>query len=234
MENKNHTWIHIQTKNNHSDPSWIKCLERMCIRYCEHVDLTIDPVHQITNENGDLQSVTYFIQGDNSHMMLHHLHGVHTKVESPRNSNQKAETSAHIGIHHDYLWKIDLSNISTKKFSSECDKGGQIVGHWITGVQTTHMPSGITAISSLQRSGHLNREMSLRLLNVKTTVNCAWDGEHIWNNPCWIYTFDSKPQVKNIKTGWLTNNIQDVLNGRMLDTQSAHLRQQHHHGIFVT
>jgi peptide chain release factor 2 len=116
--------------------------------------------------------------------------------------------------------------------------GGQHQNKTESGVRYTHLPTGIAAESRTERSQHKNDQMALQLLKAKlyrieeqkrrAEVEKLYDekGEIAMGYQIRNYVLQPYTQVKDVRTGVETSQVQSVLDGNIDEFIQASLRQK--------
>ena len=183
---------------------------------------------------------TIEIKGEDAYNILKNESGVHRLVRiSPYDSKGLRHTSfALVEVLPD-LGKIKTDIEIPEKdikvdFNRSSGPGGQNANKVETVVKVTHIPTGLTATSSVERGQSQNREIAMNILkarllklmkekqeteisNLKTKVSIEW-GHQIRS-----YVLHPYKMVKDHRTEYETSKVDDVLNGQLDELVEAEL-----------
>lgn len=212
---------------------WTQMLLRMYVRWAERHKLKAIVIDQAPGEEAGLKSATLQISGGEFlYGRLSGEHGVHRLVRlSPYNADNLRQTSfAKVEI----LPKIDKPGeleIDDKDLKIEVFRagghGGQSVNTTDSAVRVTHVPTGISVAIQNERSQLQNKDTALSVLrsrlaalqqqqHVKTLRELKGPSQSAeWGNQIRSYVLHPYKQVKDLRTGYESSDVEKVLDGQL-------------------
>ncbi|MBI3449390.1 MAG: peptide chain release factor 2 [Acidobacteria bacterium] len=213
---------------------WADMLYRMYLRWCERRGYRVEVMDIQQGEEAGIKSATLLVSGENAYGYLRAENGVHRLVRiSPYDANARRHTSfaavyATPDLDETIEIKIEDKDLRVDTYRSS-GAGGQHVNVTDSAVRITHLPSGLVVACQNERSQHRNREMAMRVLRsrlydmemkkqdekrsrVEGTKREIGFGSQIRS-----YVLHPYKQVKDLRTGEISTQPQDVLDGDIDD-----------------
>jgi len=212
---------------------WAQMLLRMYVRWAEAHDLQVKTIDQSAGEEAGIKSANIELSGGSFlYGKLAGEHGVHRLVRlSPFNADHLRQTS---------FAKVEVLPIIDKPEDLELDEkdlkidvyragghGGQSVNTTDSAVRVTHLPTGISVAIQNERSQLQNKEMALSILRSKLVQlqleQHAEDLSQIkgpnqsaeWGNQIRSYVLHPYKQVKDLRSGYESSEVEKVLDGNL-------------------
>lgn len=220
---------------------WTEMLKRMYLKYFEKRDFKAVTVDETVGEEAGLKSTVLEVSGPYAFGYLKGEAGVHRLVrQSPFNANRLRQTSfAMVEVipltGDDVRVEIRDEDVEFEAFRSG-GHGGQNVNKVATAVRLKHRPTGLVVASQAERYQAKNREIALRILKSKLLQlelqkrdqeKKAMRGEYKvpgWSNQIRSYVLHPYKMVKDLRTGYESNDPESVLNGDLDEFVEAELR----------
>ncbi|RVQ69032.1 peptide chain release factor 2 [Croceicoccus ponticola] len=222
---------------------WAEMLQRMYARWAERRGYKVELVDYHAGEQAGIKSATLLIKGENAYGYAKTESGVHRLVRiSPYDSSARRHTSfssvwVYPVIDDDIDIDINPSDLKIDTYRAS-GAGGQHVNTTDSAVRITHMPSGIVVASQNDRSQHKNRATAMNMLKARlyekelaereavTAGEYAAKTEIGWGHQIRSYVLQPYQQVKDLRTGHVSTNPTDVLDGGLDQFISAALAQR--------
>ena len=222
---------------------WAEMLLRMYQRWAEKRGYKVTLTEQSDGEEAGIKSATLQITGDNAFGWAKTETGVHRLVRiSPFGGHDKRQTSfASVYVYPVVDDKIEIeinpADIKTDTFRAS-GAGGQHVNKTESGVRFTHIPTGVVAASTQDRSQHKNRAIAMNMLKARlyelelrkreaiTAGIEAGKTDIGWGHQIRNYVLQPYQLVKDLRTNLEKGNPAAVLDGDLDDFMAAALAQR--------
>jgi peptide chain release factor 2 len=211
----------------------------MYIRWAESNGYEVKTIDESPGDEAGLKSVTLEISGDYAFGKLKGEHGVHRLVRlSPFNAESRETSFAKVEI-LPRVERPDALHIDEKDLRIDVYRagghGGQSVNTTDSAVRVTHIPTGVTVAIQNERSQLQNKEVALTILRSKLIAlqleqhkeklselkgpsSANEFGSQIRN-----YVLHPYKQVKDLRTGYETSDVNAVLDGNLTPLIDAYL-----------
>jgi peptide chain release factor 2 len=243
-QDASNAFVRIQAGTGGTDAcDWAQMLLRLYGRWAEDHGYQTEIVDELRNEEAGIRSATLHVKGEYAYGYLQGESGVHRLVRiSPFDANARRQTSlAAVDVTPEIEGTIEIDirpdDLERQTFRSG-GPGGQHQNKTESGVRYIHTPTGIAAESRSERSQHKNDAMALALLKAKlyrieeqkrrAEVERMYDekGEIAMGYQSRNYVLQPYTQVKDVRTGIETSQVQSVLDGNLDEFIHAYLRQK--------
>ena len=222
---------------------WAEMLQRMYTRWAERHGYKVDLVDYHAGEAAGIKSATLLIKGENAYGYAKTESGVHRLVRiSPYDSSARRHTSfssvwVYPEIDDNIEVDINPANLKIDTYRAS-GAGGQHVNTTDSAVRITHVPTGIIVASQNDRSQHKNRATAMNMLKARiyeaelAKREAAASGEYAakteigWGHQIRSYVLQPYQQVKDLRTGVVSTNPTDVLDGALDPFMAAALSQK--------
>ena len=222
---------------------WAEMLQRMYTRWGERHGYKVELVDYHAGEAAGIKSATLLIKGENAYGYAKTESGVHRLVRiSPYDSSARRHTSfSSIWVYPEIDDNIDIEiNPADLKMDTyrASGAGGQHVNTTDSAVRITHIPSGIIVASQQDRSQHKKRATAMGMLRARlyeaelARREAASSGEYAakteigWGHQIRSYVLQPYQQVKDLRTGVVSTNPGEVLDGALDPFMAAALSQR--------
>ena len=222
---------------------WAEMLQRMYGRWAERHGYKVELVDYHAGEAAGIKSATLLIKGENAYGYAKTESGVHRLVRiSPYDSSARRHTSfssvwVYPVIDDDIEIEINPSDLKIDTYRAS-GAGGQHVNTTDSAVRITHIPTGIIAASQNDRSQHKNRATAMNMLKARlyeaelAKREAVTAGEYQaktdigWGHQIRSYVLQPYQQVKDLRTGVVSTNPGEVLDGALDPFMAAALAQR--------
>ena len=222
---------------------WAEMLQRMYTRWGERHGYKVELVDYHAGEAAGIKSCTLLIKGENAYGYAKTESGVHRLVRiSPYDSSARRHTSfssvwVYPVIDDDIDVEINPADLKIDTYRAS-GAGGQHVNTTDSAVRITHVPTGIIVASQNDRSQHKNRATAMNMLKARlyeaelAKREAAASGEYQakteigWGHQIRSYVLQPYQQVKDLRTGVVSTNPGEVLDGALDPFMAAALSQR--------
>jgi len=219
---------------------WAQMLLRMYTRWAEKRGYKVQLTEESEGEQAGIKSATIQVSGPNAYGWLKTESGVHRLVRiSPFDAAARRQTSfASVYVFPVIDDKIEIevnpADLKTDTFRAS-GAGGQHVNKTESGVRFTHIPTGIVAASTQDRSQHRNRVIAMDMLKARLYELELRKREEItagieagktdigWGHQIRSYVLAPYQLVKDLRTNVEKGNPDAVLDGELDDFMAAAL-----------
>jgi len=219
---------------------WAQMLLRMYMRWAEARGYKVTLTEESEGEQAGVKSATIQVSGPNAYGWLKTESGVHRLVRiSPFDAAARRQTSfASVYVYPVIDDKIEIeinpADLKTDTFRAS-GAGGQHVNKTESGVRFTHIPTGISAASTQDRSQHRNRVIAMNMLKARlyelelkkreaiTDATEAGKTDIGWGHQIRSYVLQPYQLVKDLRTGVEKGNPAAVLDGELDEFMAAAL-----------
>jgi len=209
---------------------WAGMLMRMYMRYADQQGYKTEILEMSEGEGAGVKSVTMLIEGPYAYGYLKAESGVHRLVRiSPFDSNARRHTSfasvfAWAEVDDDIKIEVNPADLKVETFRSS-GAGGQHVNKTDSAVRMYHLPTGIVVSCQTQRSQIQNRDKALKMLKAalyereveirnkeKEAIESTKKANE-WGSQIRSYVMHPYQMVKDHRTDYETNQVNDVMDG---------------------
>jgi peptide chain release factor 2 len=221
---------------------WAEMLLRMYLRWAERRGFATEVDEASAGREAGLLSATFLVKGRHAYGLLRGEQGVHRLVRmSPFDAAARRQTSfASLDVTPFLEDATDEVEVDEKDLRIDTYRssgaGGQHVNVTDSAVRITHLPTNIVVSCQNERSQHQNKDRAMQILRAKLAerqreerraelegISGRADKASMGNQ---IRSYVQAPyqQVKDLRTGHETGNVEAVLDGDLDGFVEAFLR----------
>jgi peptide chain release factor 2 len=220
---------------------WAEILMRMYLRFAEKMKWKAEIVDYTAGNEAGIKSLTINIYGHWAYGYLRSEAGVHRLVRiSPFDAEAMRHTSFALVEVIPELPETESVEIKDDELRIDVFRssgpGGQSVNTTDSAVRIVHKPTGLTVTCQTERSQHQNKETALKILksklfklreDEKEKAELKLRGETQkadWGKQVRSYVMQPYKMVKDHRTNFETENIDNILDGNLKGFMEAYLR----------
>ena len=222
---------------------WAEMLLRMYSRYGEHSDYKTVLIEKTEAEEAGIKSATLHIKGFRAYGKLKSENGVHRLVRiSPFDADKSRHTSFALvevvpEVDDNGVIQIKPDDIRIDVYRAG-GKGGQGVNTTDSAVRITHLATKLVVTCQNERSQLQNKQQAMKILQVKLQLleeekrrkeEQDIKGEPVlasWGNQIRSYVLQPYQLVKDLRSGYETSAVNDVLDGKIEPFLEAYAKYQ--------
>ncbi len=212
---------------------WAEIIQRMYTRWADSQEnCKVILLQETRGEEAGIKSCTLKVVMNYSYGWLKTESGIHRLVRiSPFDSNKRRHTSfASVWVYPEIDDKIEIEikdsdlRIDTYRASGA---GGQHVNKTDSAVRITHLPTNIVVQCQSDRSQHKNRSNAMKMIKSRiyeAEIQKRKEDENTknkekkdigWGNQIRSYVLHPYKLVKDLRSGYETSNVNDILDGKI-------------------
>ena len=207
-------------------------LYRMYTRWAEDMNFDIKVEEFSPGEVAGIKSASINISGNYAYGWMRTETGIHRLVrKSPFDSGSRRHTSfaavfVSPEIDDEIDIELDMSKVRIDTYRAS-GAGGQHVNKTDSAVRITHLPTNIVVQCQSDRSQHKNRSNAMKMIKSRiyeTELQKRKEDENLknkekkdigWGNQIRSYVLHPYKLVKDLRSGYETSNVNDVLDGKL-------------------
>ena len=211
---------------------WAEMLRRMYMKWSNNKNYKFDLISEHRGDEAGVKSTIIKIKGEFVYGVLKSESGIHRLVRvSPFDSGARRHTSfasvwVYPVINENIDIKIEEKDLRIDTYRSS-GAGGQHVNTTDSAVRVTHLPTKIVVQCQNDRSQHKNKAYALNMLKSRIyefEIQKRKEKENIlnkgkkdigWGNQIRSYVLHPYKQIKDLRTGYETSNVNDILDGKI-------------------
>jgi len=221
---------------------WAEMLLRMYLRWAERRGFKIEVDEVSAGQEAGITTATFTVSGRHAFGLLQAERGVHRLVRiSPFDAAARRHTAfASLTVvpaleEGDEEVVIDEKELRIDTYRSS-GAGGQHVNVTDSAVRITHLPTGTVTSCQNERSQHQNKDRAMQIMKAKLAdlrrqeraaeiEALSGDKKNVeWGSQIRSYVLHPYQQVKDLRTGHETGNVDAVLDGDLDALMEAWLR----------
>jgi peptide chain release factor 2 len=221
---------------------WAEMLLRMYLRWAERRGFKVEMDEVSAGQEAGITTATFTVHGRYAFGLLQAERGVHRLVRiSPFDAAARRHTAfASLTVvpaleEGDEEVVIDEKDLRIDTYRSS-GAGGQHVNVTDSAVRITHLPTGTVTSCQNERSQHQNKDRAMQIMKAKLAdlrrqereaeiEALSGDRKNVeWGSQIRSYVLHPYQQVKDLRTGYETGNVDAVLDGDLDQLMEAWLR----------
>lgn len=219
---------------------WAQMLERMFLRFSEKKGFKVEILDRTVANEAGIKTSVLKISGPYAYGYFKSENGVHRLVRISPFDAEKMRHTSFAGVEVVPEIKEDVIVLNEKDLRFDVYRssgpGGQSVNTTDSAVRIVHIPSGISATCQSERSQHQNKEQALEILRSKlyqlqqegidiSLSEIKGDaGKGTWSKQIRSYVFQPYQMVKDHRTNFSVNFVDEVMDGHLEDFMEEYLK----------